>query len=202
MKCNCLSPFHRWKEQGRTSKPALDRCGFLWVGRTWHLPTASLLRLSPLSFLHRPPPPLPPHWLRLPEGEPEGGGEGGLISAWHQVNSLGQEPDELVAWMLRSRKRWRIPSRRAKALLYWEISPLPHTGSSATLAVADGPSPRVAFSRVAPTCSPSDSHMLFVLSSAGPSHAPLLPCAYLYYQDPQDVLFCYFLDGSPLPRGW
>lgn len=45
--------------------------------------------------------------------------------------------------MLRSRKRERIPSRRAKALLYWEISPLPYPGLRAALAVADRPSPWV-----------------------------------------------------------
>lgn len=52
--------------------------------------------------------------------------------------------------MLRSRKREIIPSRRAKALLYWEISPLPYPGLRAALAMADGPSLWV----LSPSCLP------------------------------------------------
>lgn len=46
-----------------------------------------------------------------------------LISAWHEVESSWQEPEELLAWMLRSRKRQRIPRGSAKELPHWESSP-------------------------------------------------------------------------------
>lgn len=64
-------------------------------------------------------------------------GEGvDLTVAWHKVNSLWQEPEEQVAWMLKSlgKKNNPLPSRSAKESLSWEIAPLQRSGLQGALA--------------------------------------------------------------------
>lgn len=100
LKWNHLLPFYRREQQDRTPKPAFDGCGSA---------ASQLADVIPPLLLPSGSSSLKGTFAK--PGRAAGGGEGSLTLAWHEVHSLCQEPDELVAWMPRSWGREIFPSR-------------------------------------------------------------------------------------------